>query len=114
VVKVHIQLGVTPFPFALIYWFKAILSQFTLRKARKDAVEQDFDDDSETLDEEELEAAADIDPDREAHDMQEIDDIEKELEESLEGLVQTEEEVAVGKSALAKVRLCLILILFFD
>lgn len=91
-----------------------ILSQFTLRKAGKDAVEQDFDDDSETLDEEELEAAADIDPDREAHDMQEIDDIEKELEESLEGLVQTEEEVAVGKSALAKVRPCLILILFFD
>lgn len=42
--------------------------------------------------------------------MQEINDIEKELEESLEALAQTEEEVALGKSALAKVCLSLILI----
>lgn len=90
-----------------------ILSQFTHKKARQDTAEQDLDGD-ETLDEEELEVAADIDPEREAHNMQEIDEIEKELEESLEALAQTEEEVALRRSALAKVRLSLILIWFLN
>ena len=101
------------FVFADIYWLKVILSQFTQKKAGQDTAEQDLDDD-ETLDEEELEAAADVDPEREAHDMQEINEIEKELKESLEALAQTEKEVALGRSALAKVRLSLILIQFLN
>jgi len=93
--------------------FQAILSQFTSKKTGKNSIEEDLDDD-DILDEKELEAAAEVDPEREAHDVQEIDEIEKELEESLEALDQTEEDVALGKRALRKVRLCPILFRFFD
>jgi hypothetical protein len=116
IVKVCIptQSAATPLRFkADFYSSQAILSQFVLKKARKNAVKQDLDN-NDILDTEELEAAAEVDPEREAHDTQEIDEIEKELEDSLEALDQMEEDITLGKSALKKVCLCLILIRFFD
>ena len=116
VVKVCIPTQPTATPLGFksdFYSFQAILSQFMLKKAGKNTVEQDLDND-DILDEEELDAAVELDPEREAHDAQEIDEIEKELEDSLEALDQMEEDVALGKSALRKARLCLILIQFFN
>lgn len=74
-------------------------------KKTKAAADEDSDED-DVPDDEEKEAAAEVDPDREAHNAQEIEELSEEVERDLEdvdNLDLTEEDVALGRSAVTKV-----------
>ena len=96
----HLQVSVYGV-YAKFHPHQAILSQFT-KKVSTSAAESGNgeveDDEDDRLDEEELAALADVDLDREACDEQEIEDLENDIDINL-----TEEDIALGKSALTKV-----------
>ncbi|PPQ84241.1 hypothetical protein CVT26_013046 [Gymnopilus dilepis] len=68
-------------------------------KGGKSTKDDEDDEDDDVPDQEELQAAAAVDPDREAHDEEEIEKLSERI--SLEEL--TDEEIAIGKKALDKV-----------
>jgi hypothetical protein len=102
----HLQVPVYDI-YAQFHSHEAILSQFT-KKVSTSATEagngEVEDDEDDRLDEDELAALTDVDLDREASDEQEIEDLENDIDIDL-----SEEDIALGKSALTKVKPCHVL-----
>ena len=72
------------------------------RSSNNNEAEPEEVDDGNKFDEEELEATAEVDPDREASDAQEIEDMSDGVKLSM---YMTDKDVLLGRNALLKVSL---------